>query len=321
MQAIVVHEFGGPEVLEYGEVPLPEPGPDQVRVKIEAAGVNFVDIYNRRGPGELPFTPGVEGAGVIDAVGTGVAHVKPGERVAYNMQRGSYAQYAIVPAWQLVPIPRDVGVRQAAAVILQGMTAHYLCHDAYPIKPGDTALIHAASGGVGGLLVQMAKRRGARVFGTVSTEEKAQVAREAGADVVILYTETDFEEEVMRLTDGQGVNVVYDSVGKTTFDKSLNSLQPRSYLILFGAASGWPSVDPKALARRSTYLTRPGLGHYAGNRAEVLRRADDLFGWMATGELKVRIDRVFPLARASEAHQYLENRRSKGKLLLLPESV
>ena len=321
MKAIVVHQFGGPEVLACERVPLPQPGPGQVRVKIEAAGVNFVDIFHRRGPaGRLPFTPGIEGAGVVDAVGPQGADLPRGERVAFAMlPQGTYAQYIIVPVEKLVSIPDDIDTQQAAAVMLQGMTAHYLSHDCYAIQRGDTALIHAAAGGVGLLLVQMAKQRGARVIGTASTEEKARVAGEAGADEVILYAVTDFEQEVKRLTDGRGVDVVYDSVGATTFGQSLSCLRPRGYLVLFGNSSGWPSVDPKALAKGSLYLTRPGLGHYVRNREELLQRTGDLFQWMLAGELQVRVDKALPLADASEAHRRLEGRQTKGKLLLVPD--
>jgi NADPH2:quinone reductase len=322
MKAIRVHQFGDPEVLRYEEVPLPEPGAGETRVKIEAAGVNFIDIYHRTGnyPGQLPITLGTEGAGVVDAVGSGVTDVKPGDRVAYAMQQGAYAEYAVVPASKLVLIPDNVHTREAAAVMLQGMTAHYLCYSTYPLQPGETALIHAAAGGVGLLLVQVAKRCGARVLGTVSTEEKARLAGEMGADEVILYTQADFEAETRRLTAGQGVDVVYDSVGKTTFDKSLNCLKPRGYLVLFGQSSGpVPPLDPQVLnAKGSLFLTRPTLGHYMANREELLERAGDLFEWMASGELHVRIDQTFPLAGAAEAHRYLEARKTKGKLLLVP---
>ena len=322
MRAVRIHEYGGPEALRYEEAPLPEPGPGQARVKIEAAGVNFIDIYHRSGqyPGQFPITPGMEGAGLVDAVGPGVTEVKVGERVAYAMQQGAYAEYAVVPAWRLAPIPDNVDIRSAAAVILQGMTAHYLCLSTYPLRPGDTALVHAAAGGMGLLLVQVAKRCGARVIGTVSTEEKARLAREFGADEVILYSQADFEAETKRLTGGRGVDVVYESVGQTTFDQSLNCLRPRGYLVLFGQSSGpVPPLNPQVLnAKGSLFLTRPTLGHYIADRAEMLGRAGDLFGWMAAGELRVRIDQAFPLAEAAEAHRYLEARKTKGKLLLIP---
>jgi len=322
MKAIRVHQFGGPEALHYEEVPLPEPGAGQARVSIEAAGVNFIDVYHRTGsyPGQLPITPGVEGAGVVDAVGSGVSDLKPGDRVAYALQQGAYAQYAVVPAAKLVPIPDGLDTRAAAAVMLQGMTAHYLSHSTYPLQPGDSALVHAAAGGVGLLLVQMAKRRGARVIGTVSTQEKARLAREAGADEVILYTQADFEAETRRLTDDRGVNVVYDSVGQATFDQSLNCLKPRGFLVLYGASSGpVPPFDLQILNRKgSLFTTRPSLGHYIADRAELLARSGDLFQWMAAGELKVRIHEAFPLAQAAEAHRQLEGRKTMGKLLLIP---
>ena len=322
MQAIRVHEFGGPEVLVCEETSLPEPAPGEARVKIQAAGVNFIDIYHRTGkyPGRLPITPGMEGAGTVDAVGSGVSDLKPGDRVAYAMVRGAYAEYAVVPAQKLVSLPDDVDTQVAAAVMLQGMTAHYLTHSTYPIQPGETALIHAAAGGLGLLLVQLAKRRGARVIGTVSTEEKARLAKDFGADEVVLYTEKDFEAETMRLTDGRGVEVVYDSVGKTTFDKSLNCLKPRGYLVLCGQSSGAvPPLDPQILnSKGSLFLTRPTLAHYIAERAELLERSGDLFEWIAGSELTVRIDRTFPLAQAAEAHRILEARKTHGKLLLIP---
>jgi NADPH2:quinone reductase len=323
MKAIRVHEYGGPEALRYEEAPLPEPGPGEARVKIEAAGVNFIDIYHRTGryPGRLPITPGMEGAGVVDALGgSDVSELEPGDRVAYAMHQGSYAEYAVVPTWKLVTIPDGIDTRLAAAVMLQGMTAHYLTHTTYPLQPGDTTLVHAAAGGVGLLLVQLAKRRGARVIGTVSTEEKARLARKVGADEVILYSQTDFEVEADRLTDGLGVNVVYDSVGKTTFDKGLNCLRPRGYMVLYGGSSGpAPSLDPQVLAAKgSLFLTRPTLAHYSADRVELLQRAGDLFEWVAAGELQVRVDQILPLAEAADAHRYLEARKTQGKLLLIP---
>lgn len=322
MKAIRVHQYGGPEALHYEQAPFPEPGVGEARVKIEAAGVNFIDVYHRTGLylGQLPITPGVEGAGVVDALGPNVSEMKPGDRVAYAMQQGSYAEYAVVPVAKLVPIPDTIDTRSAAAVMVQGMTAHYLSQSTYSLQPGDTALVHAAAGGVGLLLVQMAKRCGARVIGTVSTEEKARLAREHGADEVILYTQADFEAETRRLTDGLGVNVVYDSVGKTTFDKSLNCLRPRGYMVLYGQSSGPVSpLDPQVLAAKgSLFLTRPSLAHYAADRAELLGRAGDVFEWMAAGALQVRIDQTFPLAEAAEAHRYLEGRKTRGKLLLIP---
>lgn len=322
MKAVCVHEFGSVDVMRYENMPVPEPGAGEARVKLEAIGVNYIDIYHRSGQykGQLPLTLGQEGAGVVDAIGPGVTEVKPGDRVAFAGAQGSYAQYVIAPAWRLVPVPEAIGAQQAAAVMLQGMTAHYLTHSTYPLQPGDVALVHAAAGGVGLLLVQLARRRGARVIGTVSTEEKAQLARQAGADEVILYTQTDFEQEVKRLTGGKGVHVVYDSVGRTTFDKSLNCLRPRGYMVLFGQSSGAvPPLDPQVLnAKGSLFLTRPTLGHYTADRQELLGRASALFGWMSSGQLEVRIDVTFPLAQAAESHRYMEARRSRGKVLLIP---
>ena len=322
MKAVRVHQYGGLEALKYEDVPLPEPGDGEARVKIEAVGVNFIDIYHRIGryQGSLPLTLGQEAAGTVDTVGQNVTDVKPGDRVVYASVQGSYAEYAVVPAWRLVNIPAEVDSQQAAAVILQGMTAHYLTHSTYPLKAGETTLIHAAGGGTGQLLVQVAKRLGARVIGTASTEEKAALAREAGADEVILYTQTDFVAEVKRLTNNAGVDVVYESVGKDTFDQSLNCLRRRGYLVLFGQSSGSvPPLDPQILnAKGSLYLTRPTLGHYIADRAELLGRVNDLLGWLAAGELKVRIDTTFPLAESGKAHRYLEDRQSKGKVLLIP---
>lgn len=322
MRAVRIHEYGGLEVLRLEDVPLPEPGPGEARVKLQAIGVNFIDIYQRTGqyPLPLPLILGGEAAGVVDVLGPGVEDLRPGDRVAYASHQGAYAEYAVVPAWKLVRIPDSLDIQQAAAVMLQGMTAHYLTHSTYPLKPGETALVHAAAGGVGHLLVQMAKQRGARVIGTVSTEEKARLAREAGADEVILYTEVDFEAEVKRLTGGKGVDVVYDSVGKATFDKSLNCLRPRGMMVLFGQSSGRvPPFDPQILnVKGSLFLTRPSLGPYIANRAELLWRANDLFTWLTSGQLQVRIDQVFPLAEAAQAHRYLEERKTKGKVLLIP---
>jgi NADPH2:quinone reductase len=322
MKVVRVHQYGGLEALQVEDVPVPEPGEGETRVKIEAIGVNFIDIYHRIGryQGSLPLTLGQEAAGTVDAVGLNVTDVKPGDRVAYASVQGAYAEYAIVPAWRLVPMPTGVDAQQAAAAMIQGMTAHYLTLSTYPLKEGETALVHAAGGGTGQLLVQVAKRCGARVIGTVSTEEKARLAREAGADEVILYTQTDFETEVKRLTNNVGVDVVYDSVGKDTFDKSLNCIRRRGYMILFGASSGAvPPLDPQTLnAKGSIFLTRPYLGHYTADREELLWRVNDVFKWIAAGELKVRIDKTFPLAEVAEAHRYLEGRQSKGKILLIP---
>lgn len=322
MKTIRIHQFGGLEVLAKDEVQVPEPGEGEARVKIEAIGVNFIDIYHRIGryQGTLPLTLGQEAAGVVDAVGPKVTDVKIGDRVAYASVQGSYAEYAIAPAWRLIPIPAGVDAQHAAAVMLQGLTAHYLTHSTYPLKAGETALVHAAGGGTGQLLVQIAKRCGARVIGTVSTDEKAALAREAGADEVINYTQTDFDVEVKRLTNNAGVDVVYDSVGKDTFDKSLNCIRRRGYMVLFGASSGAVApIDPQTLnAKGSLFLTRPFLAHYTADRAELLGRVNDLFKWIAAGELKVRIDKTFALAEAAEAHRYLEGRQSKGKIILIP---
>ena len=322
MKAVRVHQNGGPEVLRYEEIPVPEPGAGEARVKIEAIGLNYIDIYQRTGlyPLKVPFTLGMEGAGIVDTVGPNVTEVKKGDRVAYSMHLGSYAEYAVVPAWKLVPLPRSVDSRSAAAVMLQGMTAHYLTRSTYPLKKGETALVHAAAGGVGLLLIQIAKRTGATVFGTVSTEEKAQLAREAGADEAILYTQTDFLTEVKRLTNGAGVHIVYDSVGKDTFEKSLDCLRPRGYLVLFGNSSGpVPPFDLGRLAAKgSLFVTRPTLIHYASNREELLQRSGDLFKWIANGELKLRIDKTFALKDAAEAHRQLEARKTTGKVLLIP---
>ncbi len=322
MKAIRISKFGGPEALSHEDIPTPEPAAGQVRVKIEAAGVNYTDIYQRSGqyPGQLPATLGQEAAGIVDAVGAGVTEFQVGQRVAHTSQPGSYAEFAVVPASVLVPIPDGVDTRTAAAVMLQGMTAHYLAMSTYPLKKGETALIHAAAGGVGQLLVQIAKRQGARVIGTVSTEEKARLAREAGADEIIFYTQTDFAQETRRLTNGTGADVVYDSVGKTTFEGSLNSLRPRGYLVLFGQSSGAvPPMDPQILNRKgSLFLTRPTLVNYIASREELLWRSDDLFKWIKDGDLKVRIDTTFPLSAAADAHRYMEGRQTRGKVLLIP---
>lgn len=322
MKAIRLNEYGGPEVLKYEETPVPQPGAGQARVKIEAIGLNYVDIYQRTGlyPLTPPFTLGMEGAGVVDAVGPDVTDVKKGDRVAYAMELGSYAEYAIVPAWKLAPLPRGLDARSAAATMLQGMTAHYLTRSAYSLNKGEWALVHAAAGGVGLLLIQMAKRLGATVLGTVSTDEKARLAKEAGADKIILYTRQDFAQEVKKLTNGAGVHVVYDSVGQSTFDKSLDCLRPRGYMILYGQASG--PVPPFTIgtlaAKGSLFLTRPTLLHYSRDRKELLDRTSDLFNWITTGELKLRITQTFPLAEAAEAHRQLEGRKTTGKVLLIP---
>ena len=322
MKAIRIHNHGGPEVLAYEDVPVPEPRAGEARVKIEASGVNFIDIYHRIGlyPMNRPCILGSEGAGIVDALGEGVSEVKPGDRVAYAMIPGSYAEYAVVPAVKLVPVPDDIDAKSAAGIMLQGMTAHYLTHSTYPLQKGDTALVHAAAGGVGLLLVQVAKLLGAKVIGTVSTQAKADLARRAGADEIIQYTQADFLAEVKRITNGQGVHVVYDSVGATTFEKSLDCLRPRGYLVLFGQSSGpVAAFDPAKLAAKgSLFLTRPSLAHYALTRAELLRRATDLFDWMHAGKLNLRIEKSLPLQDAREAQQLLEKRKTTGKLILIP---
>jgi NADPH2:quinone reductase len=321
MKAIRVHEVGGPDVLKYEDVPVPTPGPGQALVKLEAIGLNFLDCYFRAGLYKmlLPFIPGSEGAGTVTAIGPNVSVLRVGDRVAYAPVMGAYAEYAVVAADRLVPVPEALESRTAAAVLLQGMTAQYLATSTYALKPGDTALIHAAAGGVGLLLVQIAKMRGARVFGTVSSPEKAALAREAGADEIILYTQQDFEAEVMRLTGGRGVNVVYDSVAKTTFDKSVNCVGVRGVLALFGQSSGAvASFDPARLAKNAAFLTRPGLGQYTATRDELLQRATDVFEWVGSGRLQVRISRTLPLRDAAEAHRLLEGRKTTGKVLLTP---
>lgn len=322
MKAIRIHNFGGPEVLTFEDIPVPEPAAGEARVKIEASGVNFIDVYHRTGlyPLKTPFTLGTEGAGIVDAVGTGVTEVIKGDRVAYAMIPGSYAEYTVVPAARLVPVPANIDAQTAAAVMLQGMTAHYLTYGAYQLKKGDTALIHAAAGGAGLLLVQVAKMLGAKVIGTVSTEAKAALAKQVGADEIILYTQADFLTEVKRITDGKGVHVVYDSVGATTFDKSLDCLKPRGYLVLFGQSSGpVPPFDPgKLAAKGSLFLTRPSLAHYTLDRVELLQRAGDLFGWIQSGKVKPRIENVFALKDAGQAQRLLESRKTSGKLVLIP---
>lgn len=322
MQAIVIHECGGPEVLRFEEVPTPEPGPGQARVKVEACGVNFIDIYYRLGlyTTSLPFIAGQEGAGTVDAVGPDVVDVGIGDRVVWNGQLGAYATHAVVPAALLVPVPAGVSTRDAASALLQGMTAHYLSHSTYPLQPGDTCLIHAAAGGVGLLLCQLAKKRGARVLATVSTDAKAGLAREAGADEVILYTREDFVAATKRLTNGRGVDVVYDGVGKETFDQSLRALRPRGYMVLFGTASGpVPPVAPQTLnAGGSLFLTRPSITHYTRDRDELLERAGDVLRWVQDGTLKLRVGAEYPLSEAQRAHRDLAGRATTGKLLLIP---
>jgi NADPH:quinone reductase len=322
MNAVRVHQSGGPDVLRFEELPTPSPGPAEALVRLEAAGVNFVDLYQREGfyKMPLPFTAGSEGAGVVEAVGSEVSDLRPGDRVAYAGVLGAYATHALVPAARLVKIPSGVDTKTAAAAMLQGMTAHYLTHSTYPLGPADTLLVHAAAGGVGLLLTQMAKMRGAKVIGTVSTEAKAALARQAGADQVILYTQQDFEAETKRLTGGRGVQVVYDSVGKTTFDKSMSCLAPRGYLVSFGQSSGPVApVDTQLLSQRgSLFVTRPTMRDYILTREELTKRAGDVLSWIAAGRLKVRIDRTFPLDQAADAHRALAGRGTAGKVLLIP---
>lgn len=324
MKAIIVNEHGGPGVLSYEDVDLPEPGPGEARVRLAASGVNFIDVYQRTGlyPNETPFTLGQEGAGVVKAVGEGVEDLAVGDYVAFASVLGSYAEYAVVPAERLVPFNVTlVEARVAAAVMLQGMTAHYLTHSTFPLEEGHTALVHAAAGGVGLLLCQMAKMRGATVIGTAGTEEKAKLAREAGADEVILYTEEDFVEETKRITGGEGVDVVYDSVGKDTFDGGLDLLKRRGYMVLFGASSGpVPPLDPQILNQKGgLYLTRPSLAQYAATREELLWRAESLFAWIGNNALEVRIGGTYALDDARQAHEDLEGRRTTGKLILIPQ--
>ncbi|MBI2402109.1 MAG: quinone oxidoreductase [Gemmatimonadetes bacterium] len=322
MKAVRIHTTGGPEVLRHEDVPQPAPGPGQAAIRVEAAGVNYIDTYHRSGLYRLPLpaTLGQEGAGTVTATGSDVTAVRPGDRVAWTGIPGSYADYVVAPADRLVSVPNGLSLEQAAATMLQGMTAHYLACATYPLGPGDTCLVHAAAGGVGLLLTQIAKLRGARVIGTVSTDEKARLAREAGADHVIRYTEQDFEADVKRLTENRGVQVVYDSVGRTTFEKSLNCLARRGLLVLFGQSSGpVPPFDPQVLNQKgSLFFTRPSLVHYITTPEELLARATELFGWIAAGKLTLRIHARYPLERAAEAHRDLESRKTTGKLLLIP---
>jgi NADPH2:quinone reductase len=323
VKAIRVNENGGPEVLSYEDVEILEPGPGQARVRLAASGVNFIDTYQRTGtyPMDLPFTLGQEGAGEIEAVGEGVEEVSPGDYVAFANVMGAYAEYVVAPAERLVPFNVTlVEARLAAAVMLQGMTAHYLTHSTFPLEEGQTALVHAAAGGVGLLLCQLAKMRGATVIGTVGTEEKAELAKGAGADEVILYTEQDFVEETERITNGEGVDVVYDSVGKDTFDGSLDVLRPRGYMVLFGASSGpVPPLDPQILNQKGgLFLTRPALAQYTATREELLWRAQSLFSWIGQNNLDVRIGGTYELSDAEQAHRDLEGRKTTGKLILLP---
>ena len=322
MKAIQVARVGGPEALTLVEVPVPDPKPNEALVQIKSAGVNFIDVYFREGryPAPLPFINGQEAAGMVVAVGPDVTTLRLGDRVAYTGVLGSYAEYAAVPADRLVKIPDELDFEQAAAAMLQGMTAHYLCHSTYPIKTGDTALIHAAAGGVGLLLVQMAKRLGARVIATAGSEAKAELARGAGADEVIIYTEQDFETETQRLTGNQGVQVVYDGVGKDTFERDLKVLSPRGYLVLFGGASGAvPPFDLLGLTKHgSLFVTRPSLQHYVASRKELEQRSNDVLQMVVRGDLKLRIHKKYPLEDVRQAHLDLEGRKTTGKLLLIP---
>ena len=323
MKAVRVNEHGGPEVLRYEDVPVPEPGEGQARVRLAASGVNFIDVYQRTGvyPQDLPFTLGLEGAGEVEAVGEGVEEITPGDYVAFAGVPGAYAEYIVAPAERLVPFNVTlVEARMAAAVMLQGMTAHYLTHSTFPIEEGQSVLLHAAAGGVGLSLIQLAKMRGATVIGTVSTEEKAQLAKNAGADEVILYTEQDFVEETERITDGEGVHVVYDSVGKDTFDGGLDCLRPRGYMVLFGQSSGpVPPFDLQILNQKGgLYVTRPAIAQYTATREELLWRAESLFSWIGQGNLSVHIGGTYRLSEADQAHRDLEGRKTTGKLILMP---
>lgn len=322
MKAIQVRRCGSPEAMEAVELPTPTPGPKQALVKIAVSGINYIDVYFRTGlyKADLPFIPGMEGAGIVEAVGPEVTEVAPGDRVAYAMSRGSYAEFAVVPSWQLIKVPDAVTLESAAAAMLQGMTAHYLTHSTYALKSGDCALVHAAAGGAGLLIVQMAKALGARVIGTVSTEAKAARARQAGADEIIFYTRQDFEAEVKRITGARGVDVVYDSVGVTTFAKSLNCLRPRGMMALFGQSSGpVPPIDPNSLSQKgSLFLTRPTLGNYAATREELEWRASEVLGAIAAGTLKIHIEKTYAFTQAAQSHRDLEGRKTTGKLLFSP---
>ena len=322
MKAVQINEFGGPGAMKYHDVPDPAPGAGEAVVQIQAAGVNYTDVYSRAGinPGPpLPRTIGVEGAGVVAAVGSGVSEVEVGDEVVYCSVNGSYAEQALVPAWRLIKRPSGLDAKAGAAAILQGMTAHYLCHSTYPVQPGDGVIVHAGAGGMGLILTQMIKMLGGYVFTTVSTEDKAEMSRQAGADQVINYTKDDFAEVVKEATGGEGVRVVYDGVGKTTFDQSVSCLGRRGVMALYGAASGNPDpVDPRIFSAGSKYLTRPGLGDYTVDRAELEERAGDVLGWVASGQIKLHIGHELPLSEAPEAHRLLESRATIGKLLLIP---
>ena len=322
MKAIRIHNYGGPEVLEYEEVPVPTAGKGEAVIKIAAAGLNFIDIYFRSGlsrAAQLPFTPGHEGAGTVSGVGEGVTEVRVGDRVAYAMAQGSYAEYAVVPSWRLVKLPDNIDFKVGAAIMLQGMTAHYLTHSTFPLTRGHRAVVHAAAGGVGLLLTQIAKKMGATVYATVGNEAKAELAREAGADETIIYSKQDFEAEVKKLAP-KGVEVVYDSVGASTFEKSLNCLRPRGYMVLYGQSSGpVPPIDPGVLVGKgSLFFTRPSLAHYSLSRDEMLLRTSDLFRWLEAGQLKFKVDHVFPLAEAAKAHEAMAGRQTTGKVVLIP---
>ncbi len=323
MKRIIIYEPGAPEVMRYEDAPIPEPSAGQVRLKVEVVGVNYIDTYQRSGayPMPVPFVPGQEAAGVVDAVGDGVAEFQIGDRAGFGFGvSGAYSEYVIVPVEKLIPIPNGTPTRLAAASMLQGMTAHYLTHSTFPLHAGHTALIHAAAGGTGQLVVQMAKRRGARVIATVGSPEKVKIAEQLGADAVINYTDQDFEAEVKRLTDGAGVDVVYDSVGAATWEGSLNCLKRRGMMVLFGQSSGAvPPFDPQLLnAKGSLYLTRPSLAAYTAARAELLERASEVFSWIAEGSLHVSVQHEFPLRQAAEAHIALTSRKTTGKILLIP---
>lgn len=322
MKAIRIHQTGGPEVLIYEDVDDPTCGPDQLLIRTEAIGVNFIDTYHRTGlyPLELPFTPGLEAAGTVALVGSNVSGFSEGDRIAYAGVAQSYAEFVVAAPESVVPLPADIPPSTGAAAMLQGITAHYLSHSTYPLTAGHTALVHAAAGGVGLLLVQMAKRLGARVIGTVGTEEKEQLAWGAGADDVIRYSEVDFEDEVNRLTDGAGVDVVYESVGQATFDRSLNCLRPTGTCVLFGQSSGAvPPFDPAILNQKgSLFLTRPTMAHYIPTREALLARTNEILGWISSGDLSIRIDRTVPLKDAGDAHRALEGRETRGKVLLAP---
>ena len=321
MKAVQINKFGGPEVMQYRDLPDPKPGKGEALVEVQAVGVNFTDTYLRAGvnPAPLPRIVGVEAAGVVRALGPEVSGVKPGDLVAYCSIPNSYAEQVVVPAARLIKMPTGLDAKAGAAAMLQGMTAHYLCHSTYPVKRGDRVLVHAGAGGVGLLLIQMVKKLGAYIYSTVSTGAKAELAKGAGADEVIIYTQQDFAAEVKRATNGEGVQVVYDAVGKTTFDKSMDCLARRGYMVLYGQASGpVPPVDPRVLGNGSKFLTRPGLGDYTATRPDLEKRAGDVLRWVKSGELKLRVEHVFPLSEAAEAHRQLESRATTGKVLLIP---